>query len=43
MKKYQLENGASVEVTSHGVRIKAVQIIANGKNITSSDLKQKNN
>ncbi|WP_261369884.1 hypothetical protein [Weissella cibaria] len=43
MKKYQLEHGASVEVTSHGLRIKADHIIVNGKNITSSDLKQKDN
>lgn len=43
MKKYQLENGTSVEVTSHGLQIKANQIIVNGKNIASSDLKQKDN
>lgn len=43
MKEYKLENGASVEVTDHGLRIKANQIIVNGKNIASSDLKQKDN
>lgn len=43
IKKYQLENGTSVEVTSHGLQIKANQIIVNGKNIASSDLKQKDN
>ncbi|WP_257739352.1 hypothetical protein [Weissella cibaria] len=43
MKEYKLENGASVQVTSHGLRIKANHIIVNGKNITSSDLKPKDN
>lgn len=43
MKEYKLENGANVEVTSHRLRIEANQIIVNGENIASSDLKQKDN
>ncbi len=43
MKEYRLENGASVEVTNNGLRIKANQITVNGVNIASSDLKQKDN
>lgn len=43
MKEYKLGNGASVAVTNHGLRIKANQIIVNGVNIASSDLKQKDN